>query len=474
MPRVDLTLVNAGPNVPRLADGRLLKPPPLAVLSLAAYLKQRGRTVQVLDYQLNSYPLEQQLLVEAFTEFLLAQVGAPVLGISTMTGMMPVVLLALDEYKRRRPQTTVILGGPGPSPAGAQILRHFRGVDIVAKGEGEETLAELLTSRGTLGRVRGICYRDQGEVRETAPRARMRSLDDLPLPAYEEIEMEPYAVANVYTARGCPFACAFCEVPSFWGQPVARRGLDHVIEEIKLLRLVYGKRRVNICDDTFIHHRGHVVEFCRRLQDERIDIEWECFARVDLMDEDLMRRMADSGCQSVFYGIESGSERVLKRLGKPLDLGKARETVSASREYFPRVFASFVWGFPFETMEEFFDTVLLMVDFESMGVQVQRPYLSLRPFSPLYHEYQQDMAFAESLPLYFLEVPRDYIPESVVSAIKQHPDIFPGFYYPRSRDFESKRRFMARLEGLGEDRWEILYDELTGALRQAVCMETSA
>jgi radical SAM superfamily enzyme YgiQ (UPF0313 family) len=460
----DIALLNVGPNVPRLEDGRLLKPPPLGVLALTAFLRQHGKSVQVLDYQQNTNLLEEQLSVSALANYMKAHVTSETLGISTMGGMLPIVILALQEFKADRPDSKIVLGGAGPSNVATDILRNFPWV--VVRGEGEETLLRLIESGYPPHKVAGLSYRQNGKVLDNPPRARLQNLDSLPMPAYDQIDMDRYAVANIVTARGCPFDCAFCEVSAFWGPRVTMRSLDNVLEEIRYLRQVCGKAQIGISDDNLILDRARTLEFCQRLLHEELDIKWECFGRIDLLDEELMVAMTESGCNAIFFGVESGSDRVLAKIGKNITADQARLVVRRSLDLFKRVYTSFVWGFPFETLQEFYDSVLLMIEFAGLGARVQRPFLSLRPGSRLHSEYSQAMAFSEELPLYFLEVPRQFLPPPVVELVKAFPQIFSGFYYVRGLDFEAKKRFMLNLEAAGEKRWDILQDRLITGLGQ--------
>jgi anaerobic magnesium-protoporphyrin IX monomethyl ester cyclase len=460
----DITLLNVGPNVPRTEDGRLLKPPPLGVLALTAFLQRHGKSVELLDYQLNTNPIEEQLSVSALAGYMKSHVTSGTLGVSTMGGMLPIVILALREFKTDRPDTRIVLGGAGPSNVATDILTNFAWVDVVVRGEGEETLLRLLDSEHPPEKVAGLSYRQNGRVYDNPPRPRLQDLDGLPMPAYDRLDMDRYAVANIVTARGCPFACAFCEVPAFWGRSVTMRSLDNVMDEIRVLRQVCGKGQIGISDDNLILDRARTLDFCQRLLREKLDIKWECFGRIDLLDEELMAAMAGSGCNAIFFGVESGADRILSMIGKNITADQARVVVRRSLDFFRRVYTSFVWGFPFETLEEFYDSVLLMMEFAELGARVQRPFLSLRPGSRLNDEYGGALEYSEELPLYFLEVPRAFLPTPVVDLVKAFPRIFTGFYHVQGLDFEAKKRFMLNLEAAGEKRWDLLRDRLLAGL----------
>lgn len=459
----DLTLVNVGPNVPRHKDGRMLKPPPLGVLTLAGFIRDHGYSVQVLDYQLNDYAIEEQLLPSSFARFLGERIKAPLLGVSTMGGMMPVVLLGLEEFKKQHKEIPVILGGAGPSNGPSEILKCFPAIDIVVNGEGEEPLLALMRSLDSASSIAGVVSRSGNNIIENPQGPRIMDADTLSAPAWDLIDLDRYLVACIVTARGCPFSCEFCEVPRFWGNRVTRRSMDLIIDELKMLRRL-GKRQININDDTFVYNKKWVIEFCKRLIDEKVDISWECFGRVELMNETMITWMVKAGCTGIFYGIESGNDEILAKMVKGLTISKARETVKISVKHFKRVYTSFIWGFPYESMDQFFDTVMVMTEFAGMGAQVMRNYLTLRPMAPLYDDYKDQMLYSDDLPYQFLEVPRKLLPPEVIDAIKTYPGLFPGFYYVASPEFEEKRRFMEWLESLGPGRWEILNNKVSGII----------
>ena len=463
---VDITLVNAGPNLPRQENGTLLKPAPLGVLSLAAWLRFKGLTSEILDYQLENGSLEDQLNPDCFTQFLETRVKSETIGISVMGGMLPIVLLALENFKKAHPNHRIILGGSGPSAVAKDILEKFLSVDYVVCGEGEETLEELLTRKVDLKSIPGLVFRHENEIIRTPRRCRIQNLDTLPIPAYDMIDLSRYAVVNVSTSRGCPYHCAFCESPAFWHGGTTERSIDSVIQEIKLLNTRYGKQQINICDDTFVANRQRVIEFCDKIKSEKLTARWECFARIDLMDDELMNYMSDAGCTAIFFGVESGSDKILKHINKHIDVNMARKVVTRALTIFPYVYTSFVWGFPFETMEDFFDTVLLMTEFALLGARVQRPHLSLRPQSPIFPKYRNQIAYSSLLPMHFLEVPKEYLPQNVENLIKENPSIFTPFYYIQSPGFEEKRVFMQFLESLGNERWKIISEKINSNVEE--------
>jgi radical SAM superfamily enzyme YgiQ (UPF0313 family) len=203
-----------------------------------------------------------------------------------------------------------------------------------------------------------------------------------------------------------------------------------VVEEIKLLYEEYEIKRVNIFDDLFTLNKKRVFDFCAKLKEQRLDIEWTCLSRVDTVDEEMLRTMAESGCTGIQYGVESGSNKILKLIGKAYTRETAENTIRKSLRYMRTVVANFIWGFPFETMEDFFQTIFFMSKMAKMGCLVEPHVLSPSPLSRLYKEYGKSIAFDERLcrDTTWRKYSR-HDKQHIVRLIKKYPRIFPDFYY---------------------------------------------
>jgi radical SAM superfamily enzyme YgiQ (UPF0313 family) len=194
-------------------------------------------------------------------------------------------------------------------------------------------------------------------------------------------------------------------------------------------------------DEFFVSGKRQVMEFCRELVGRGLDVYWKAFGRVNLVDREMMQAMADGGCVEIRFGIESGSERVLKRIKKGFTTAQAMDIVPQAVEIFRRVDAFFVWGFPFETMEDFHQTLFQMVSFRMLGARILPSLLSLLPQTDLYEEWH-DKVELEFCPYLFpefvftghevcragqVEIPERYI--EYFELIKSNPDIFSGFFH---------------------------------------------
>ncbi len=368
---------------------------PLGPLYITSTLEEKGWEVEFRDYLVDSSSYGEPLDPQSICSFL--DRSADILGISCASELLPLALLAVEKLKQVQPQKTVILGGIGPAGAAEEILQNFSSVDIVVRGEGEQTIGEVmarLKAGKEVGNVTGISYHQGDKVFSNPNRPRIRNLDGLPFPAYDRIKIDNYSHLGIYSGRGCPYRCTFCDVSPFWLRQNFNRSVENIIEEIILLMERYHQRRFDIMDDIFVLDKQRVLAFCEGIRKRNLDIEWACCGRIDLMDQELMVNMAESGCTWVFYGIESGSDNVLRRIRKGFSKAEARAVISESRQHF-QVAASLMWGFPFETLEDFYETADLISFMGDRDCSVDLYLLAPLPFSPLYRQYSCCLELAE-------------------------------------------------------------------------------
>jgi radical SAM superfamily enzyme YgiQ (UPF0313 family) len=196
-------------------------------------------------------------------------------------------------------------------------------VDFAVRGEGEIPLLglmqELRENRPDFRRVPGIHYRNREQVLGTANQDLIEDLDQLPFPARDSVlncDYKSYRVHCVSTARGCPYTCSFCADKSIWRGRVRRRSVANVMEELHAMKNKYPIDAVDFIDGTFTYDRGYLERFCHALADSGLDIKWRCTARYDNLDESLLQLMKDANCSGLLFGLESGSDRILKSVGK--------------------------------------------------------------------------------------------------------------------------------------------------------------
>jgi radical SAM superfamily enzyme YgiQ (UPF0313 family) len=435
----DITIVNAN-----VTDIHQL---PLGALLITATLQKAGFDVKLRDYQ--TFRADRKPSVSTFLTFL-RDIESDIIGISVMCNSLPTVLGGIRYLKAEQPQKTIILGGPAATDLPEAIMRCFP-VDVIVVGEGEKTITELAAAmedgRDVAG-IEGLCYRHNATIVMAPRRKRICSLDDLPFPAYDQIDLADYgpAAGTVITARGCPYHCTFCSAHSVWQRLVRNRGVGSVVEEAAYVARQVGS--LLFVDDTFVLDPERVATLLKALRATGVDVPWRCNGRVGLMTDDLLRLMADYGCVEVFYGIESGSDSVLHAINKGFTVEMARCEVDRTLRYIDRVTTSYIWGFPFETMEDFYQTVLSFGhDTQSRGVYPQIGLLAPLPQSPLYRDCRKTARFLpeirSSVMLPHPQRLTDY-PE-LVELIKTFPQIFAPFTQYEHSELRRKYAIIERL-----------------------------
>jgi len=414
---------------------------PLGCLYLARAMESAGFEVDFRDYQIAE--TDEPFELETFLDFLADP--ASVVGLSCMANLLPFTILAAEAIRERWPDRTIVLGGVGAKDVEELILSRFEGIDVICRGEGELTGPDLLAALRDgrdLGTVPGISFRAAGgDIVHNADRERIADLDALGFPAWEKVDLARYAGYGMMTSRGCPYRCTFCSVAPVWNHQSVSRGAESIVAEMVHLHDRAGVNLFLFQDEFFVSGRQHVMDFCRALSAAGPDLEWKAFGRVNLMDEEMMRAMADCGCLEIRFGIESGSDAILKRIKKGFTVAEVMDVVPKAAEIFPRVDAFYVWGFPFETMDDFNQSLFQMVSFRMMGARILPSLLSLLPQTEIYRELAGEVTLEFCpwlLPEFVLtghevstrglvEIPpahADYF-----QLILDNADIFPGFFH---------------------------------------------
>lgn len=431
-------------------DGKM--EPPLGPLYIASAFRSQGVDVDFRDFQLE--PGANGYSGRTLAGFL--RDHAEHVAISCFVDMLPAVVDATRCLKEAAPRTSILIGGPGPTAVAVQILEAYEWIDAVGLSEGEEVAADWVRlQRGELllgTPVPGLAYRCHGRIVLGPPRKRIKEIDDIVQPAYDLVEWEKYTSARVITTRGCSYACSFCDVTFLWGRRSVFREMEKVIDEMLFLRKQYGQTAIGIVDDTFVLNRDRVKWFCREMIRRKVDIKWGCFGRINLMTEELVGLMAEAGCAAIFYGIDSGSQEVLDATVKKVRKADILPVLELSVRYFAHVEASFIWGYPFETFEQFTETVELAAaaSFFAPKVNVQLHMLSPLPSSPLYREFQGSLAAPEEEDLQWLLLP-PLLLNSAKSELRDlilaRPDIYPGFFSFPTPEKEKKRATLRKALG---------------------------
>ena len=335
-------------------DNSLFRFPPLGMGYVAAALKNRGVKVELVDCTF----LSRDEVVER-----VLRSKPQVVGVYSMFSMKKSSLELARVFKDAC--DLLIVGGPLPTLNPEGFLEVF---DVAVVGEGEETMVELVDcvekDEGFSG-VKGIAFRENGEVRFSDCRSFVEDLDCLPFPSRELFDNGAYkryyarrfgyTTTPLITSRGCPFACDFCSRPVF-GRSYRVRSAGNIADEVESVAGL-GYDRVWFADDCFTLDRGHLLDVCGELVGRGVDVDWECLSRVDTMNREVAVKMRRAGCIRVFFGVESGNNRVLGLMNKQITVEQARRAVYAAKAAGLQVGAFFIVGYPGESDGTVLDTL---------------------------------------------------------------------------------------------------------------------
>ena len=270
-------------------------------------------------------------------------------------------------YLGKRYDSHTVVVGPHITALPRETMQAFPSIDSGILGEPEETLDELLRTvenGGDLRQVKGIVYRDKGEIIVTEERPFIRDLDSLPIPLHELLPIDRYRLPYIgkrYTfvlhSRGCPNACAFCRQSVMWKSKPRLRSPQSILEELQYLDRL-DVHNVMFHADTFTQDRENIIGLCRLILENNLHVRWICNSRVDYVDEELLGWMKRAGCWMINFGIESGVQDILNKCdkGEKATVERAREAVLMTKRAGIKVWGYFIIGLVGETHETIRET----------------------------------------------------------------------------------------------------------------------
>ncbi len=366
---------------------------PLGYAYLAAVLKEEGCDVTICCQDIFHHSDEE--VAELFLKnqdydligvgFLAARFNETVLGLCR----------TLNKYKK---DAWLVLGGPGPSPIPEYMIQETN-ADIVVMGEAEDTTRELLKCKlesGDLSKIKSIAYQDNGEIIVNERRKPVKHLDSIPLPEWSLFPMERYTTCVRYfnhepgdrtlviiTSRGCINECSFCYRME---KGIRIRSADSVVEEMRLLNENYGVNSFFIADEMFITSKKRVFNFQEALEKSGLKIKFFCSARVDIMDEESVDSMKETGCQLLSFGMESSDQKVLDLMNKNATVEENIRAAEITKKAGIGSGLNFIWGLPGDTEKSLKGNVELIKEYNSYyQIRTIRPPTPF-PGSDLYYE----------------------------------------------------------------------------------------
>jgi radical SAM superfamily enzyme YgiQ (UPF0313 family) len=422
-----LALINAAFNRYGGVKGHGGTMAPLNLCYLAAYARSKHPDlgIDILDAEISGLSHEETVRgVRALS--------ADLIGITANTCVFDSVTALTRMLKTALPSVPVVIGGPHPSAQPEAALEES-GADYVVAGEGEETLAELISclreNCGGFEKIPGLAYRaDKRTVHINKPRELIEDLDSLPFPARDLINNAVYkppptkrvgfgANTLIAASRGCPYSCGFCGAHTVWTRKVRTRSPSSVIAEMEECVSRFRIRTFHFTDEMFTLDKKRVLEICRLMRERRLDIAWVCSARAQRLDKETLQAMRDAGCREISFGIESGNKDMLKKIDKGLDLEEARRVIQLAKKTGITTHASYIIGYAGETQKTVRDTINFA---NRLNTHVAAFFVaSPLPGTPLYEEARRMKLLRPDAKW------QDYSPLSNADPVMSLPDLPP-------------------------------------------------
>jgi len=401
---------------------------PLGLLSLAATLRIENYLAQI--YQPKFRLIQDEDYKK--TAFDVLRKKPSLIGFSTWCISYPASLLLAKELKALAPEKPIIFGGPQASILATETLEKFAFIDYVLCGESDYTFPQLVKELNkddsNIKDIPGLVYRDfSGNICQNKQNQSIQNLNELPVPAYDLISGSKSLSLDV--GRGCPFNCTYCSTNDFFSKKYRVKSTKRIISEMLSAFEKWGIKSFSFAHDMFTFNKKFILELCKNLisikEEKGINFTWTCSARIDCISNDMLVVMKKAGCQSIFFGIESGSDKIQKSIRKNLKVDKAYELADICRHINIKMHASFIVGFPDETKSDLEQTLQIIFKLAFKGVFTQISELSLLPGTPLFNNYVNQLKLDGS----FSNFSQTVCGPAELQLIQQYPKIFSSFYY---------------------------------------------
>jgi len=385
----------------------VLKPTiPLGLLYLVSYLRQKGKEVYFYDgLAVNPnrmvrkgtgkrYGASERQITDKIKE-----IKPDLVGIGTMfTAYFEDSLSIARCIKKINKNITIVVGGSHVSVDPVSALRISDDIDIAVFGEGEQTLYEICDGID-LNKIDGIVYRKGGKIVKNNARQLIKNLDDIPFPAWDELDISKYSLESSFnmrkpvfplvTSRGCPGHCLYCSVNSVWQHRWRGRSVKNILDEIEMLMKKYGVKEFAFQDDSLSVDKNRFKSLCDEITKRKLNIKWTTPNGIAhwTLDKKLIKKMKMAGCYRITFGIESGDKKLRKWVGKPYDLDQAKELLRYANSIGMWTLSTNIIGFPFETEEQLKRTLKYAIDSDVDLALFFR--LGPRPGTPIYNIFKK-------------------------------------------------------------------------------------
>lgn len=381
--------------------------PPLGTILAAALLRENSYDVKLFDTMFARAPEEIITTLKSYQPdvFVIYDDGFNYLTKMCLSNMRDAAFL-MQQYAKAYGCKVIVTS----SDAADNYEKYLNNsADFVIRGEAEYALLETIQSihkcEDSIKKINGLIYKsDDNIIEKNKPRAISRHLDELPLPAWDLIDIDPYREVwlknhgyfsiNIATTRGCPYKCNWCAKP-IYGKSYNMRSPEKVVEEVILLKQMYNMDHIWFCDDIFGLKRSWVKEFSEFINASNAKTSFKIQSRADLLvQEQYVADLAAAGCKEVWMGAESGSQRILDAMDKGTTIEEIKNARILLKQYNIRAAFFIQYGYLNETIEDINKTICLIQETmpDDIGISVSYPL----PGTKFYDKVQQDMVMKKN------------------------------------------------------------------------------
>ena len=350
---------------------------PLGIGYLAAVLEKNGYSVDVIDCQALKATYD-------YVDNELQKRAPDIVGVTSTTLTYKSALRVLELAKKTLPNCLTIYGGCHATFWDEEALKECPQLDLVVRGEGENTLLEIVKrteSNRSLDGVLGTTLRTDDGILKNPNSPFIENLDELPFPAWHLFPLEHFRkygkiIFPLTTSRGCVYWCDFCTAVRMFGRKYRWRSPKNVVDELEAIYRKYHEDQFTFYDDSFTVNQQRVEGICNEIHSRGLNIKWDCGTRVDMLTKDLLVKMKNAGCTGVWLGLESGSQKIINKMQKGITIAQTEKAFKWAREIGLMTIANVVMGFPGETKESAKETIKLIqkVNPDDIGVYIATPY----------------------------------------------------------------------------------------------------
>ncbi len=333
--------------------------PPIGLAYVAAALENDGNEVKIIDM-----PAEGEDIGDVKKE--IERFHPDVVGVYCVTYRVNHANVVINTAKEVDADIKTLMGGPHASLLAEDCMEN-KNLDAVVCGEGEITTPKLVRtweSGSDLANVKGIVFRENGQINRSAPRE-LADVDSLPYPARHLLPMDKYRLFGAFklgtmvSSRGCTFGCQYCSVAAIYGKKWRPRSAKRIVDEMEYLQKNYDIDALMFMDDNFDLDKKRVMALCDEIMERDLDILWGYQSASVIRDEEMLKKLRDAGCRIITYSIETSSRRSIDVMKKKVDMQQVRDVFQMSKEMGMIRIANIILGLPGENEKDVEESIEL-------------------------------------------------------------------------------------------------------------------